>query len=100
MGLAKFASDIEIESTDQLLQMVKEYFKPPKRDLRGFASINEVTNMEGVETFSDDDDGDEVNANVNVPEVPHGVLVSRQKPFLNSNSCFSVRRLMKLGCRH
>ena len=78
MGLAKFASDIEIESTDQLLQMVKEYFKPPKRDLRGFASINEVTNMEGVETFSDDDDGDEVNAYVNVPELPHVAATSHK----------------------
>eukprot|EP00956_Cyclotella_meneghiniana_P011701 scaffold16470_cov61-Cyclotella_meneghiniana.AAC.12 len=53
-GLTVFAS--HIETTDQLLQMVKDYFKPPKRDLRGFPSITEVTNMEDVETNSDDDD--------------------------------------------
>eukprot|EP00956_Cyclotella_meneghiniana_P039578 scaffold174575_cov96-Cyclotella_meneghiniana.AAC.1 len=59
--------------------MVKEYFKkPPKRGLQGFtSSINEVTNMlEDVETFSDDDDGDEVNANVNVPEMEKGSISS------------------------
>ena len=73
-GLTAFAS--HIETTDQLLQMVKDYFKPPKRDLRGFPSIVEVTNMEDVETDSDDDDVDEVNDNAGVPEVPHGVLAA------------------------
>lgn len=87
-GLTPFAS--HIETTNQLLKMVKDYFKPPKRDLRGFTSINEVTNMEDVETFSDDDDGDEVNANVNVREVPHDVLVSFMQDIAETEAIIST----------
>jgi len=47
-GLTPFAADIE--TTDELLKMVNDYFKPPERDIRGF------TDTEDEENVSDDDD--------------------------------------------
>jgi hypothetical protein len=87
-GLTAFAS--HIETTDQLLQMVKDYFKPPKRDLRGISSITEVANMEDVETNSDDDDVDEVNGNAGRREVPHGVLVAFMQDIAETEAMIST----------
>ena len=57
-GSTQFATSFE--TTEQLLQMVKEFFKPPKRDLHGLANANEATACGDEEYTSDDDDAIEV----------------------------------------
>lgn len=38
-GLTPFA--VDIETTDEPLQMVKDYFRPPKRNIRGFTDTED-----------------------------------------------------------
>jgi hypothetical protein len=69
-GLTPFAASID--TTEELLEMVKEYFKPPKRDLRGLNDTDGDNAAEDVEYMSEDDeinqcmnvDGDEMSPDV------------------------------------
>jgi hypothetical protein len=58
--LTPFAASID--TTEELLEMVKDYFKPPKRDLRGLNDRDEANAAEDVEYMSEDD---EINQCVN-----------------------------------